>query len=100
MTKIKKYVEEITDELNGAKHYMETALEYKAMGNTERYTKYKDMSLMESGHAQILHDFAVQDIEKLKTVYPDVPQEMLDKWNKSHIDYVEKSAWIKQMQSM
>ena len=36
MTKIKKYVEDIKDELDGAKHYMETALEYKAMGDVDR----------------------------------------------------------------
>ena len=100
MTKIKKYVEEIKDELDGAKHYMETALEYKAMGDSSRYNTYKEMSVQELGHAMNIHQFAVQDIEKLKAVYPEVPQAMLDKWNDSHIDFVEKSAWIKQMQAM
>ena len=47
-----------------------------------------------------LHDMAVQDIEQLKAVYPDVPQRMTDAWDKSHVDFVEKTAWIKQMQSM
>ena len=100
MTKIKKYVEDIAEELDGAKHYMETALEYKAAGNSTRYTKYKEMSVQELGHAMNLHEFAVQDIEQLKTVYPDIPQEMMDKWQHAHIDYVEKAAWIKQMQAM
>lgn len=100
MTKIKKYVEDIAEELDGAKHYIETALEYKAMNDTTRYTKYKEMSMQELGHAQALHDFAVQDIEKLKAVYPDIPNNMLDKWNKSHVEFVEKTAWIKQMQAM
>ena len=100
MTKIKKYVDGIADELHGAKFYMETALEYKAMGNGERYNKYKEMSIQELGHAMALHDFAVQDIEQLKTVYPDVPQKMMDAWDKSHVDFVEKAAWIRQMQAM
>ena len=100
MTKIKKYVEDIAEELDGAKQYIETALEYKAMGNGDRYTAYKDMSIQELGHAMKLHDFAVQDIEKLKVVYPDVPQKMMESWEKSHVNYVEKAAWIKQMQSM
>lgn len=100
MTKIKKYVEDIGEELDGAKHYIEKALEYKAMNDSTRYAKYKEMSLQELGHAQALHDFAVQDIEKLKAVYPDIPSNMLDKWNKSHVDFVEKTAWIKQMQAM
>lgn len=47
-----------------------------------------------------LHDFAVQDIEQLKSVYPEIPSKMLDKWDKSHVEFVEKTAWIKQMQSM
>ena len=100
MTKIKKYVEDIADELHSAKCYMETALEYKATGDSIRYNKYKEMSMQELTHAMALHEFAAQDIEKLKTVYPEVPQEMQDKWDHSHKEYVEKAAWIKQMQAM
>ena len=80
MTKIKKYVEEIKDELDGAKHYMETALEYKASGNSDRYNGYKDMSIAELGHATRLHQYAVQDIESLKAVYPDIPSDMMKKY--------------------
>lgn len=100
MNKIKKYVDDIAEELDGAKHYIETALEYKAAGDTNRYNRYKEMSVQELSHAMFLHEFAVQDIEQLKTVYPDIPQEMQDKWDRSHVDYVEKAAWIKQMQAM
>ena len=100
MTKIKKYVEDIREELDGAKHYIETALEYKAAGDGARYNTYKDMSIQEMNHANNLHQFAVQDIEKLKSVYPEIPNDMMDKWNKAHVEYVEKAAWIKQMQSM
>jgi len=104
MTKIKKYVEDIADELDDAKKYIEIALEYKAAGNTPenstRYSVYKDMSVQELAHSSNLHQFAVQDIEQLKTVYPDIPQSMMDSWEKAHKEYVEKSAWIKQMQSM
>ena len=100
MTKIKKYVKDIADELDGAKHYIEMALEYKAMGDSERYNGYKTMSMAESEHANRIHQYAVQDIEKLKAVYPDIPQEMLDKWDHAHVEFVEKAAWIRQMQSM
>lgn len=100
MTKIKKYVADIREELDGAKHYMECALEYKAAGNTTRYAKYKEMSMQELGHAMSLHEFAVQDIEQLKSVYPEIPNDMLDKWEKAHVEYVEKAAWIRQMQAM
>ena len=100
MTKIKKYVDDIAEELEGAKNYMEKALEYKAAGNTDRYNGYKAMSLAESEHAMRLHDYAVQDIEKLKTAYPEIPTDMMDKWDHAHKEYVEKAAWIKQMQTM
>ena len=100
MTKIKKYVEDIAEELDGAKHYIETALEYKAMGDSDRYNGYKAMSQAEIEHANRLHQYAVQDIEKLKSVYPEIPPEMMDKWEKAHVNYVEKTAWIKQMQAM
>ena len=105
MTKIKKYVDDIAEELDGAKEYIEKALEYKAAGvnipeNAERYNAYKAMSVQELEHANHLHQFAVHDIEKLKSVYPEIPQDMMDKWEHSHKDYVEKAAWIRQMQSM
>lgn len=100
MTKIKKYVEDIAEELDSAKAYIETALEYKASGNATRYARYKEMSTQELAHAMTLHEYAVQDIEQLKTVYPDIPVDMQDKWDHAHIEFVEKAAWIKQMQSM
>lgn len=100
MTKIKKYVHDIADELDSAKAYMETALEYKAAGNSTRYARYKEMSTQELAHATTLHEYAVQDIEQLKAVYPDIPVEMQDKWDHSHIEFVEKAAWIRQMQAM
>ena len=100
MTKIKRYVDDIADELKDAKKYMEIALEYKAAGDGARYNTYKDMSVQELAHSSNLHQFAVQDIEKLKAVYPDIPSDMMEKWNKAHVEYVEKAAWIKQMQAM
>ena len=104
MTKIKKYVDGISEELHDAKCYMEKALEYKAMGsspeNMDRYNGYKAMSVQELEHAMRLHEYAVQDIEKLKSAYPEIPSGMMEKWEKAHAEYVEKAAWIKQMQSM
>lgn len=100
MTKIKKYVEDIAEELEGAKHYIEKALEYKASGDSNRYTRYKEMSIQELGHATSIHEFAVQDINRLKEVYPEIPQKMMEKWEHAHADFIEKAAWIKQMQAM
>ena len=100
MTKIKRYVKDIEDELDGAKCYIEKALWYKSNGNNERYSKYREMSMQELNHAMNLHEFAVADIEQLEKVYPEIPEKMLDAWDKSHNEFVEKTAWIKQMQSM
>lgn len=100
MKKIKDYIEKIEDEVKGAKEYMETALWYKAKGDSNRYTKYKEMSIQELGHAMNIHQFAAEDIEMLEKVYPDIPEDMMDKWLKSHNEYVENVAWIRQMQNM
>ena len=100
MNKIKYYVKQIEDELDGAKDYIEKALEYKVRNDNIRYTKYKEMSMQELGHASNLHEFAVQDIDELQRVYPEIPQEMLDAWEHAHKVFVEKAAWIRQMQAM
>ena len=100
MKKIKDYVEKMNDEIEGAKEYIEKALWYKVKNDTNRYTKYKEMSIQELGHAMMIHQFAAEDIEALERVYPDIPEEMQDAWNKAHNNYVDKVAWIKQMQNM
>ena len=105
MMKIKKYVEDIAEELESSKAYMEKALEYKVLGNSlprgmDRYNGYKTMSIQELEHAMRLHQYAAEDIEQLKAVYHEPQQKMLDMWDKSHVEYVEKAAWIKQMQAM
>lgn len=100
MTKIKKYVEDIAEELKDSLEYAEKSLWYKAKGDQNRYTKYKEMSIQELNHATILHDMAVQDIAALDAVYPDIPMEMLEAWDKSHTEFVEKAAWIRQMHQM
>ena len=100
MKKIKDYVDRIDDELCSAKEYIEKALWYKAKNDSDRYSTYKQMSMQELEHAMNIHKFAVEDIEVLEKVYPDIPEDMMNSWNKSHNEYVEKTAWIKQMQSM
>jgi len=100
MNKIKRYAEEIDEELDGAKKYIEKALDYKVRGDSQRYTKYKEMSAQELAHANALHEFAVQDIEELEKVFQDIPQKMVDEWEHSHNLFVEKAAWIRQMHSM
>lgn len=96
MTKIKKLVEHIEEELCGAKEYAECYVEAKAKGNTQWANRYKEMANDELKHANYLHDKVVTDIEELSKVYTP-PVEMQKKWDEDHKKYVEKSAWVKQM---
>lgn len=50
-------------------------------------------------HARYIHDMAVAEIEQLEKVYTP-PESMREMWEKSHREYVEKAAWIKQMLTM
>ena len=99
MTKIKKIADEMLEELCSAKEYAENYIEFKAKDEMQWANRFKEMANDEIKHAGYLHDFAVSEIETLRTVYTP-PQEMLDKWDKDHKKYIEKAAWIKQMLSM
>lgn len=99
MTKIKNYVEMIEDELCSAKEYAEKSIELKSEGLTQWSQKFKEMSIQELQHAINIHDYAVLEIEELNKVYKPT-NEMQEKWDKSHKEFVEKAAWIKQMQAM
>ena len=99
MKAIKKYVERIEDEIEGAECYAEKYVEAKAKGDMSKANRYKEMSNDELKHAMYQHEWAVLEIEELKKVYTP-PVEMEEKWEKAHKEFVEKVAWIKQMLSM
>lgn len=54
------------------------------------------MAKDELKHADYLHELAVNEINKLSSVYTP-PTEMMEKWDMDHKKYVEKAAWVKQM---
>lgn len=93
---IKDYVNKIEDELESAQDYAEQYVYQKASGNSEYYSRYRLMSEQELDHAIFIHDIAVREIEKIRDVYQP-SQEMLDKWNASHAEYVQKVAMIRLM---
>lgn len=99
MKKIQELVDQIDEEIDGAKNYAETYLDYKAKGNGTWSSKYKTMSEDELRHATTLHERAVGEIEELSKVYTP-PVDMQKAWDESHKMYVEKVAWIKQMLAM
>lgn len=99
MKAIKRLVNKIDEELAGAQSYAEMYVEEKSEGNTEWAKEFREMAEDELKHSGKIHDYAVMKINKLKEVYTP-SQEMLDKWEESHKNYVDKAAWIKQMLAM
>lgn len=99
MKRIADLVHSIDEEIEDAKSYAECYLTYKAKGNSTWANKYKEMSADELKHAMYIHDIAVAEIEELNKVYTP-PVEMQEQWDKSHKQYVERVAWIKQMLAM
>jgi len=99
VTKIKVLIDQIEEELEGAKNYAECYIDYKAKSNTTWANRYKEMANDELKHAMYIHDRTTAEIEELQKVYTP-PQNMLDKWEHEHKEYVERVAWIKQMLAM
>lgn len=96
---IKNYVDKIDEEIEGAKDYAEKYVEYKAKDDMTTANKYKEMANDELKHAMYEHEWAVREIEKISHIYT-APEDMLEKWEKAHKEYVEKVSWIRQMLSM
>ena len=99
MKRIGEYTKQIAEELEGAKGYAEEYLYRKAMGETTLAAKYRDMANDELKHAIWIHDIAVGEIQQLNKTYT-APAEMLEAWEKTHREYVDRTAWIKQMLAM
>ena len=100
MKHIQEYVMQIREELEGAKDYAEKSLYWKYEGNDNRYRQYHSMAEQELSHSSIIHQLAVEDIDKMKQRGYNPTAEMEEQWQKSHAEYVEKVAWIKQMLAM
>jgi hypothetical protein len=99
MRSIKKFVDAIDEELEGAKEYAEKFVEHKAQNDMQTAQEYYEMANDELRHANIIHGFAVAKINEIGKVFT-APVEMEEAWKKSHKEYVERVAWIKQMLAM
>lgn len=103
MKRIKEYVDKIDEELCGAKQYAEDYVYYKA--NANRYggkmwsERFKEMANDELKHADYIHQIATEEINMLGSIYK-APAEMQEAWDKSHREYVDKTAWIRKMLEM
>ena len=79
MKAIKKYVESISEEIEGAKEYAEKYIEYKAKGNMQKANTFREMAEDELKHATYLHEFATKEIEEISKVFV-APSDMMEKW--------------------
>lgn len=99
MKKIKRYVDWICDEIEGAKCYAEHYVDWKAKNDQNWANRFHQMADDELRHAEMIHELAVQEIERINTVFK-APEWMQEEWDKAHVNYVEKAAWVRQMLSM
>lgn len=99
MRYIQNLVDNINEEIKGAKDYAETYLLLKSRGEAESANRYKEMANDELKHTLYIHDRAAEEIDRLNTIYT-APEEMQQEWEKAHAKYVEKVAWIRQMMGM
>lgn len=99
MKAIKELIKRIDEELADAQCYAEKYVETKAEGQNEWASNFRTMAENELSHATKMHEYAVMKIDKINQVYKP-KQEMLDKWEKAHKEYVDQAAWIKQMLTM
>ena len=96
MKLVHKFIEQIDEELEGAKEYAERYIENRAKGNSNRASKYKEMAGDELRHAGYVYDFAVMDVADIKKVYP-MPIEAEEAWTHAMKHYAECVAMVKHM---
>ena len=100
MRSIQKLANHIHAELEDAQRYAELYVEKKAAGKQQWASKFQKMAEDELQHAAYLHEFAVAEIDQLRSVFKSPPPSMLDAWESEHKKKKKKAAWIKQMLAM
>ena len=93
MRVIKELVDHIKEEVEGAMEYANKYAEYKVLGSP-RASTYRQMAYDELSHADKIHEFAVEEIQKARAVMTP-PVEMEEKWNHEHKKFIEEVAKIK-----
>ena len=99
MRAIKKYVDDIDDEIDGARDYAEKYVECKSKGDMAKANLFKEMAQDELKHATYIHEMAVAEIAEIGKVFK-APVEMEEAWEHAHKAYVERAAWVRQMLAM
>ena len=99
MKVIQRLAEEIEDELKGAKCYIKMALEYKSEYPDLSKTLY-NISTQEMEHVKMLHDCVVDIIKDYREEHGEPPADMLAVYEYVHKQQIDKSAYIKTLQTM
>lgn len=93
---IHQLIDHINEELDGAKDYAEKYIHNRAIGNNSRANIYRQMAMDELTHASNVHDFAVQDIEAIRSVHT-LSDECEEKITHAMKHYAECVAKVKYM---
>lgn len=99
LKEIKDIVEDIREELDGAKHYAEKAVRFKGM-DSARMNAYADMARQELAHVDNLHKMAVKLIEAQRASGASVPASMQVVWDWEHENMMDKAARIRMLLEM
>ena len=99
MKVIQRLAEEIEDELKGAKCYIKMALEYKSEYPDLSKTLY-NIATQEMEHVKMLHDCVVDIIKDYREEHGEPPADMLAVYEYVHKQQIDKSAYIKTLQTM
>lgn len=99
MRLIDKMLEQLEDEVEGARDYAEKYVECKARGNMSRANRYKEMAHDELKHATFLKEMDIADIDELKKVYPMTDEEQ-SLWEHGHKHVNDQMAMVMHVLSM
>lgn len=89
----------IDEEIEGAKCYAEKYIEHRANGMDQWADRFHQMAKDELQHANVLHEYAVGEIEKVNKVFKP-RADMQKMWDESHKKYVDCVAWVEEMLNM
>jgi hypothetical protein len=99
MRLIDKMLEQLEEEVEGARDYAEKYVEFKARGNMSRANRYKEMAHDELKHATFLKEMDIADIDELKKVYPMTDEEQ-SLWEHGHKHMNDQMAMVMHVLSM
>jgi rubrerythrin len=95
---IEMLVDDIDEELEGAKHYAKKALKYKDE-NPALAKMFFDMSGDEMKHMHMLHDEVVKIIEEHKRTKGEPPAAMLAVWDYVHKKHIKEANEVRILQN-